>query len=249
VSQRVLIAEVLEDNRVNLENILSAEGYIVEGVSEGGTVIDKIQSKAYEVLLLNLDIPTRSGIDVLRLIQETSPQTRVILLSSRGTFESARKDLRTRVFDYLVTPVNRRQVIQAVQRAIGLPLQRGVQEPQGLYTIDQPVEPLVYDRADGIRIDLNRRTIRWENESIQLTNSETRLLGAFLENAGQVVSHVELVRRVQGYEASAAEAPLILRPLVSRLRQKITQVPGGGSWIVNIRGTGYMYERRAHTGE
>ncbi len=124
-----------------------------------------------------------------------------------------------------------------------------MEETRSIYTVDQPVLPLIYDRATGIQIDLNRRKIHWGAETIRLTSSETRLLRAFLENPGQVLSHVELVRQVQGYESSEVEAPLILRPLVSRLRQKIAQVPGGESWIVNIRGAGYMYERRSRLGD
>ncbi len=107
MSHRILIAEPVKTDRVELERILTGEGYIVETVAEGGAVIDKVQTDLYDVLLLNLSIPARSGIDVLRIVQDTSPQTRIILLSAQRTFGSALKAIRTRVYDYLVTPVNR----------------------------------------------------------------------------------------------------------------------------------------------
>jgi DNA-binding response OmpR family regulator len=63
-----------------------------------------------------------------------------------------------------------------------------------------------------------------------------------LENRGRVLSHRELVQLVQGYEVSEWEAPEVLRPLVSRLRQKLSTFPGGKIWIKNVRGTGYVLE-------
>jgi len=62
-----------------------------------------------------------------------------------------------------------------------------------------------------------------------------------LENRGRVLTHRELVSLVQGYETSDFEAPEVLRPLVSRLRRKLT-VFGGEGWIVNVRGTGYVFQ-------
>ncbi len=47
---------------------------------------------------------------------------------------------------------------------------------------------------------------------------------------------------VQGYETSNWEAPEVLRPMVSRLRRKLAVFPGGENWIVNVRGTGYVFE-------
>jgi DNA-binding response OmpR family regulator len=63
-----------------------------------------------------------------------------------------------------------------------------------------------------------------------------------LENRGRVLSHQELVFLVQGYETTEKEAPEVLRPLISRLRRKLSVFQDGENWIVNIRGTGYLFE-------
>ena len=68
------------------------------------------------------------------------------------------------------------------------------------------------------------------------------MLKVLLDNRGRVLSHRELVQLVQGYEVAEWEAPEVLRPLVSRLRQKLSKFPGGKSWINNVRGTGYVFE-------
>ncbi len=79
---------------------------------------------------------------------------------------------------------------------------------------------------------------------VRLTPTEGKLLKVLLENRGRVLTHRELVLMVQGYEVTDWEAPEVLRPLVSRLRQKLKRFPGAESWIVNVRGTGYVLERR-----
>ncbi len=81
-------------------------------------------------------------------------------------------------------------------------------------------------------------------DKVRLTPTEGKLLKVLLENRGRVLTHRELVLMVQGYEVTDWEAPEVLRPLVSRLRQKLKRFPEGESWIVNVRGTGYVLERR-----
>ena len=95
---------------------------------------------------------------------------------------------------------------------------------------------------DGVMIDLARREIWRGNEKASLTPTEGKLLKVLMENQGRVMSHRELVFLVQGYEVTDWEAPEVLRPLVSRLRRKLTKFPGGDDWIANVRGTGYVFE-------
>jgi DNA-binding response OmpR family regulator len=64
----------------------------------------------------------------------------------------------------------------------------------------------------------------------------------FLSYPERVFSHRELVARVQGYEVSEREAPDIIRPLISRLRRKLTQLPQGRNRIASIRATGYIFK-------
>jgi DNA-binding response OmpR family regulator len=63
-----------------------------------------------------------------------------------------------------------------------------------------------------------------------------------IEQKGQMMTHAELVLHCQGYRVDNEEAAKILRPVVSRLRQKMSEVPGWTEWIKNIRGSGYVLE-------
>ena len=91
-------------------------------------------------------------------------------------------------------------------------------------------------------MDLNKRTITWDDGGISLTPTEARLLGVLIQQKGQMMSHAELVHLCQGYRVDNEEAAKILRPVVSRLRQKMNGIPGWTEWIKNVRGSGYVIE-------
>ena len=103
-------------------------------------------------------------------------------------------------------------------------------------------ENAVVTLGDGTVVDYGRRLVRSETQTILLTPAEGRLLRIFVENIGKVFTHRELVLLVQGYSTTQQEAPEILRPLVSRLRQKLAEIPSLMERVVSVRGTGYVFE-------
>jgi DNA-binding response OmpR family regulator len=77
---------------------------------------------------------------------------------------------------------------------------------------------------------------------LTLTISENRLIQTFLEQKNVVISHRDLVHKALGYDIKDWEAPEILRPLISRLRHKLSTFPGMAERIICIRGSGYLFE-------
>ncbi len=108
--------------------------------------------------------------------------------------------------------------------------------------------------GSGIVFDLFRRELRQESRPnadwmdkrqhrASLTPNEGKLLEALIENKGKVLSHQELVEKIHGFKASPIEAAEILRPLISRLRRKLSVFPEGENWIVSIRSSGYVFNK------
>jgi two-component system, OmpR family, response regulator RpaB len=102
--------------------------------------------------------------------------------------------------------------------------------------------PQMISLGEGVMMDFGRREIWRGGDKVALTPTEGKLMRVMYENRGRVMSHRELVFLVQGYETSDWEAPEVLRPLVSRLRRKLMIFPNGKDWIMNVRGTGYVFE-------
>lgn len=112
---------------------------------------------------------------------------------------------------------------------------------------ERKAETNLYHLVDGTSIDLARREIYYVNKQgekdvFKLTPTEGKLMQVFLDHPQRVFSHRELVSLVQGYDVKDWEAAEVLRPLVSRLRRKLAQIPGGDKWIMSIRGTGYVFD-------
>ncbi len=79
---------------------------------------------------------------------------------------------------------------------------------------------------------------------VDLTPTEFDILFCLMRNAGQVISCQELVLEAQGYELDERDARYLIRPHITRLRQKLVKEPGAPEYIHNVRGIGYFFERR-----
>ena len=108
------------------------------------------------------------------------------------------------------------------------------------FTPDACPQPILFE--NGVMIDLARREVWRGDQRVSLTPTEGKLLRVLWENRNRVMAHRELVLLVQGYDISDWEAPEVLRPLVSRLRRKLSTFSGSEEWIANVRGTGYVFE-------
>ncbi len=86
--------------------------------------------------------------------------------------------------------------------------------------------------------------VTFNNQPIELTPTEFDILFCLMRNAGHVLSCQELVRQAQGYELDERDARYLIRPHITRLRQKLSAEPGNPEYIHNVRGVGYLFERR-----
>ncbi len=242
----ILVADDELIERQTLSDILKLEGYHVAAVANGEAAVDYIRMNPVDLVILDIRMPGMSGLDVVKVASRISPDIEIILLTAHGSIESAIDALRSQVHDYLLKPASPTQIIDSVVRGLArraAKLQaRENQQPEIEFD-----ENAVVTLGDGTVIDYGRRIVRFGNRSILLTPAEGRLLRIFVENIGNVFTHRELVLRVQGYATTQQEAPEILRPLVSRLRQKLSEIPSLMERVVSVRGTGYVFENEQNS--
>lgn len=248
--------------RQSLEDILSLEGYETSSVATGNEALEQLQTETYDLILLDLRMPGIDGIEVLEESARIAPDTKVILLTGHGSLESAIKALRQGAHDYLLKPIPSHDLLTSVASALKLraeqqkkrllleQLETSIQRLKGVEGIEtQPIhDQQVVAIEGGVTVDLSRREIWRGNQRVSLTPTEGKLMKVLLENRGRVLAHRELVLLVQGYETTDWEAPEVLRPLISRLRRKLSAFPNGEKWIANVRGTGYVFDWEAGSG-
>ncbi|MGD0611665.1 MAG: response regulator transcription factor [Anaerolineales bacterium] len=237
----ILIVDDELVERKSLTDILRLEGYHVTAVANGEAAVDYVRLNSVDLMMLDLRMPGMNGLEVTKVVSRISPDTEIILLTAYGSMETAIEALRNRVHDYLLKPASPAQIVESVTRGLA---RRGtrLQLRQKQETEADAEEHAIVALSEGTVIDFGRRLVRAGNRTVFLTPAEGRLLKIFVENTGKVFSHRELVLLVQGYSTTQQEAPEILRPLVSRLREKLIEIPSLRKQIVSVRGTGYVFE-------
>jgi DNA-binding response OmpR family regulator len=95
-----------------------------------------------------------------------------------------------------------------------------------------------------LAIDLFTREVRVRGKAVDLTPTEFEIVHCLLSNSGRALSYRTLVRQVQGYDCSPEEARRLLKVHIHNLRWKVEPVPEKPAHILNVRGFGYLFERR-----
>lgn len=237
----ILVVDDEQVERQSLTDILRLEGYHVTAVANGEAAVDYVRLNSVDLMMLDLRMPGMNGLEVTKVVSRISPDTEIILLTAYGSMETAIEALRNRVHDYLLKPASPAQIVESVTRGL---VRRGtrLQLRQKQESEANAEEHAIVALSEGTVIDFGRRLVRAGNRTVFLTPAEGRLLKIFVENTAKVFSHRELVLLVQGYSTTQQEAPEILRPLVSRLREKLVEIPSLRKRIVSVRGTGYVFE-------
>lgn len=255
---KILIVDDEKASRKSLKDILRLEGYNVSAAEGGQQAVEVLEEEDFDLMLLDLKMPGMSGLDVLEKTVEIAPRTKIIMLTAHGSLESAIEALRFGAHDYLLKPASPDEILASVEKGIN----SGADEERKRRLLDQMESSLqelrdaegmetktesprsLFTLGEEIKVDLERREIWHGDHKVALTPTEGKLMKVLMENRGRVLSHRELVLLVQGYQTTEWEAPEIMRPLVSRLRRKLAAFSGGGDWIVNVRGTGYVFDGR-----
>jgi DNA-binding response OmpR family regulator len=238
----ILVVDDEPVTRQSLTDILRLEGYNVASVPNGEAAVDYIRMHSVDLMLLDLRMPGMSGLEVIKVMSQMSPDTEIIMLTAHGSMETAVEALRHRIHDYLLKPASPTQVLESVARGLSRRTAKAELQRAGA-TLDNASQDM---RFDGVTVDLVRRLVSDGEATIQLTPAEGHLLKVFLQNPGRVFTHRELVLLVQGYDVSQREAQEILRPLISRLRNKLEVFPPVHARIISVRGTGYVFESEQH---
>jgi DNA-binding response OmpR family regulator len=252
---KILVVDDEETTRRSLADILRLEGAHVKTAAGGEAAVEALQQETFDLMLLDLKMPGMDGLEVLRIANNLAPETQVILLTAHGSLESAIAALRLGAHDYLLKPASPTQILRSVNSGLARRIEQ-LRKRNLLEQLEASVQQLkdisqgqitetnagVVEIANGVMINFNRRLIESGEVNVALTPTEGKLLKVLLENRKRVFTHRELVLLVQGYETSDWEAPEVLRPLISRLRRKLSKFPQGEKWITNVRGTGYLLE-------
>lgn len=205
---------------------LRERGFDVEASDNGNTGFDLARRGGHDAIVLDLMLPGRDGLSVLRGLRAEGVTTPVILLTARNELGDRVEGLNLGADDYLAKPFYVEELaarIQALLRRLSGERQNVVQV--GPYTLD-----------------CIARQVKGNSQSVDLTSREFALLELLMRSAGRVLTRTQILEHVWGYDFDPATN--VVDACVQRIRRKIESIGGGAgsvSPIESVRGVGYCF--------
>jgi two-component system, OmpR family, response regulator QseB len=211
---------VVEDDRMiakGLHTALRQDGYAVDGVSDGRSASEALRSSNFDLVLLDLGLPERDGLEVLRDLRRRGDATPVIIVTARDDIENRIEGLDAGADDYIVKPFDLDEVAARMRSVLRRAAGRG--------------DPCIRHR--GITLNPVSHSVERDGEPVVLSAHEFAVLEALLQRPGAVLSRAQLEDRLYGWN-DAIESNAI-EVYVHGLRRKI-----GSDAIRTLRGVGYF---------
>ncbi|MBA3344474.1 MAG: response regulator [Gemmatimonadales bacterium] len=220
----VLLIEDEPQMRRFLRATLRAHGYQVVEAGSAREGLAQVAGRNPEVILLDLGLPDRDGLEVTREIRRfaTIP---IIVISARGQEHDKVTALDLGADDYLTKPFGASELLARIRVAL-----RHSASPPG--TPPQPVF-----QVGELRVDLERRQVFRGTEEAHLTPTEYKLLAALIRHAGRVITHRQLLQEVWG--PNYVGQSHYLRVYMAQLRHKLESDPARPRLLTTEPGVGY----------
>lgn len=221
--RRLLIVEDDAEIAQFLRSGLAAEGYEVEVRSDGQDLADRVREGGFDLVILDRMLPDAEGVDLCRRLRAQNPRTMILMLTARDALGEKLEGLRAGADDYVTKPFAFEELLARLEVLLR---RAGPPEPA-------PTEL----RVNELRLDLARKAARRGDRALGLTATEFALLLFLAENAGRVVSRMEILNAVWGYDFDPNTN--IVEVYIAYLRKKVDR-DATVRLVRNVRGFGYL---------
>lgn len=221
---RILIVEDDPDIALGLQTDLRLEGYDVEVVGDGQHAIDRAETGSFDLMLLDVMLPGKDGFAVCRELRRSGKRLPIILLTARSQEAEKVLGLELGADDYVTKPFSPMELRARIKAA----LRRSTSDLPSIY------------RFDHFEVDFNRFELRRKGKPVDLTPIEFKLLAAFVQGRGGVLSRQQLLDQVWGREVFVTDR--VVDTHVGNLRRKVEVDPDKPVFLVSVRGVGYRFE-------
>ena len=219
---RLLLVEDEKRMAQALCEILRLEKYAVDWCDDGFSGMDAVESGLYDLIVLDVMLPGRSGFDIVRQARCSGIKTPILMLTAKGELDDKVTGLDSGADDYLTKPFQTRELLARL-RALG---RRNINSTDGT---------LAYG---DISLDANTFTLSCttNGQTVRLSEKEYRILEYLIANQGQILTREQLAVKIWGYESDAEYNNVEV--YMSFVRKKLNFV-GAKTEIKAVRGVGY----------
>ena len=224
--KRILLVEDEPGLRLTLSGRLASEGHVVEQAPDGETGLARASSEPFDLVVLDVMLPDRSGFEVCRDLRKRGVETPVLMLTARGQVEDRVLGLRLGADDYLVKPFAMSELLARVEARLR-------REPA------PSREPFDGYRFGDVEVDFRKAEVQRAGQALTLSAKEFQLLRYFIRQRGNTLSRDELLNEVWGYNAMPTTRTVDVH--VAWLRRKLEPNPRTPQYILTVHGLGYKF--------
>ena len=206
---------------------LQGEGYVVESREDGESGLSAALDGAYDLILLDVMLPRKSGLDVCRKLRQAGVDTPILMLTARGQVVDKVVGLQIGADDYVTKPFDMMELLARIEALLRRAAPKAPAAPAASYTFGP------------IQINFKNAEVTRGGEPVNLSAREFHLLRYLVEHRGDIVSRDELLTEVWGYDALPSTRTVDVH--MAWLRQKLEPNPKHPEYIQTIRGFGYKF--------
>jgi DNA-binding response OmpR family regulator len=224
---RILVVEDDDAIRRGIVDALRFQGYVVTEASHGDKALAMALEPRYDLLLLDLVLPGKQGLEILKEVRLAYPTLSVIILTAKGDETDRVNGLKLGADDYVVKPFSVKELLARIEAV----LRRSPERPM-------PAGEAIFDKG---KVDLVTGDVQFKNgKSCRLLPMELDLLKYLASNPGREVSREEILSRVWHIKLTGAETRTVDMH-VARLREKLRDDSTHPRVIRTVRGKGYVF--------
>jgi DNA-binding response OmpR family regulator len=223
---RILIAEDEPGIALTLEDDLTLDGYEVEVVTDGEAASRRGREGAFDLLLLDIMLPVKTGFDVCRELRRAGVSAPILILTARTQEADKIMGLDLGADDYVTKPFSPHELRARIRAMLRRSAARST-------------EPQIFAFRD-IEVDFTRGELRRGGTPLETSALEFKLLATFIRNRGRLLSREQLLDQVWGHGIAVTER--VVDNQVLSLRKKIEADATEPRILVSVRGMGYRFD-------
>lgn len=225
MNENILLVEDEEALRMTLGDRLRSEGYVVDFACDGEEGLDKATGTPYDLIIMDIMLPNRSGLDVCRDVRKAGLATPILVLTARDQTVDKVLGLKLGADDYVTKPFDTLELMARIEALLRRAPGRALQS--------------VY-QLGPIRMDIRGTEVTRDGKEVPLSAREFQLLRYFMENPGVTLSRNDLLHEVWGYEDGTFTRTVDVH--IASLRQKLEKDPKKPELILTVPGMGYKFK-------